>query len=84
MMRTQFEMSINAYAYDVQNADASMYILAQRFWLLVAASGWLPPHAYGKLDDRVRSQSGLSVTRDQVDGQYLLYERGKDLMPKVS
>lgn len=39
MMRMQFEMSINAYAYDVQNADASMYILTQRFWLLVAASG---------------------------------------------
>ena len=51
---------------------------------LTAVLGWLPPHADGKLNDRVRSQSGLSVTRDQVDGQYLLYERGKDLTPKVS
>ena len=37
MMRMQFEMSINAYAYDVQNADASMYILTLLSLLLVAA-----------------------------------------------
>ena len=34
----KFEMSINSYAYDVQIADASMYILTPRLWLMVAAS----------------------------------------------
>ncbi len=34
-------MSINSYAYDAQNADASTYIRTPHLWLLVAASGWL-------------------------------------------
>ena len=38
MMGLKFEMSINSYAYDVQIADASMYILTPRLWLMVAAS----------------------------------------------
>lgn len=43
MMGFKFEMSINSYAYDVQIADASMYILTPRLWLMVAASGCLLP-----------------------------------------
>ncbi|MFP5442390.1 MAG: hypothetical protein ACLGIY_02085 [Betaproteobacteria bacterium] len=62
----QFEMSINAYAYDVQNSDASMYILTQRFWLLVAASGWQLPLSFG-MPTTAAVSTGHSVVRKLSD-----------------